>query len=547
MKDNFSPKPVEIQLPNKIYSSNKFWRYNTSKRCKITFINIQKQGKVLPNYNSFLSIFSYINSEEYIHYGTFLLEEIKIKKLEKIKINNELKEFINKIEEDVSSFINNKIKESDLSNRYLQQENINKYSDEFGYDYRDYYFPDDIDYFNYFNKMCIWKILIEESNENWIDILDEYFININKIKNSKLDYKDKTILLITLVRRLLEGNGQKISGLFPRIIFFDEINYENEIDCCCEEAYNLHMKLIDSLTEDSALFLPFMELNSYIMKMILTEEDKKLIKSSKIQRIEISPESEENKKNLIKKVNNEQIITQNAYTISMLSVDTIKRHLKQTMKPYALIFEKDADLDFNASVYKDNNIICFNEDKIFKEIYSHYLYNKSYRKKRCKDFAFILNMHFLHENSCHNKEKIFNNKIESPILFTDKDLITSVILLSEKENFGEAGCFVESFIGDRETILGLVNCQNKFGNLLDIKYFNKINFNDLIQNYNSNKSTKENNIDNQEKNNKDSSSFNKSNYNLKPTKKTILRDNLGFTVKDYKLMDKARKKIVFID
>ena len=105
--------------------------------------------------------------------------------------------------------------------------------------------------------------------------------------------------------------------------------------------------------------------------MILTEEDKKLIKSSKIQRIEISPESEENKKNLIKKVNNEQIITQNAYTISMLSVDTIKRHLKQTMKPYALIFEKDADLDFNASVYKDNNIICFNEDKIFKEIYSH--------------------------------------------------------------------------------------------------------------------------------------------------------------------------------
>ncbi len=80
----------------------------------------------------------------------------------------------------------------------------------------------------------------------------------------------------------------------------------------------------------------------------------------------------------------------------MLSVDTIKRYLKQIMKSYALIFEKDADLDFNASVYKDNNIICFNEDKIFKEIYSHYLYNKSYRKKRCKDFAFILNMYFFY-------------------------------------------------------------------------------------------------------------------------------------------------------
>ena len=35
------------------------------------------------------------------------------------------------------------------------------------------------------------------------------------------------------------------------------------------------MKLIDSLTEDSILTLPFLQLNSYIMQMVLTEKDKK--------------------------------------------------------------------------------------------------------------------------------------------------------------------------------------------------------------------------------------------------------------------------------
>ena len=475
-----------------------------------------------------------------------MLEEIKIEKLEKIKINNDLKELIFNIEKDVTSFINGGISIEYLKDNYLKEEDKKKYNNEFSYDYRDFYFPNDIEYFNYFNKLCIWKILTQTEEKYWIFILPEYFSHLEEIKNSNLDNKDKTILLITLVRRMLENNIGIIPQIFPKIIFFNTIKEKNDIDYCYREAYDFHLNLIDSLTEDSILTLPFLQLNSYIMQMVLTEKDKELIKKSKKDRINKSADTDESKKKLINDIEKEQLITQNAYTISMLSIDTIKKHLKQTMKPYALIFEKgNTNEEFCACVYKDNNIICFNENKIFEEIGFHFLNLKSYRIQRCKDFAFILNMYFLHENSCHNKEKMYNNKIESPILFIDKDLITAVILCSKDNYIGEAGYFVESFITDRSTLLDLINCQNSFGDLLDVKYFNKKDFNDLILFYNSKFAKNEvshKTTEQEEKNNKDNSLYNKINYNKKSAKKNIIRDNFGFTEEDYIRMEEARRK-----
>ena len=543
---NIVPKRVKIQFEKEDYSFDNFWRYDTTKRYKITFVNIPNQGINITGYNSFLKISSIIDSQTYIDYGTFLLKEIKIEKLEKIKINNDLKELIFNIEKDVTSFINGGISIKYLKDNYLKEEDKKKYNNEFSYDYRDFYFHNDIEYFNYFNKLCIWKILTQIEEKYWIFILPPYFSHLEEIKNSNLDNKDKTILLITLVRRLLENNIEKIPQVFPKIIFFNTIKEKNHIDYCYREAYDFHLNLIDSLTEDSILTLPFLQLNSYIMPMVLTEKDKELIKKSKIDRINISADTDESKKKLISDIEKEQLVTQNAYTISMLSIDTIKKHLKQTMKPYALIFEKsNTNEEFCACVYKDNNIICFNEDKIFEEITFYFFNLKSYRIQRCKDFAFILNMYFLHENSCHNKEKMYNNKIESPILFIDKDLITSVILCSKDNYIGEAGYFVESFITDRSTLLDLINCKNSFGDLLDMKYFNKKDFNDLILFYNSKFAKNEvshKTTEQEEKNNKDNSLYNKINYNKKSAKKNIIRDNFGFTEEDYIRMEEARRK-----
>jgi len=56
------------------------------------------------------------------------------------------------------------------------------------------------------------------------------------------------------------------------------------------------------------------------------------------------------------------------------SIDTIKRHLKTTMKPYALIYGLNSGRHYLAVVKKDNNIITFNEEEIFKGICSYELY-----------------------------------------------------------------------------------------------------------------------------------------------------------------------------
>ena len=55
-----------------------------------------------------------------------------------------------------------------------------------------------------------------------------------------MNYVDKTMLLITFMRRALENKMQDDPPDFPRIIFFDKIE---EIDKCYREAYDFHLKL----------------------------------------------------------------------------------------------------------------------------------------------------------------------------------------------------------------------------------------------------------------------------------------------------------------
>ena len=274
---NILPEPLKIKLGNKFYDYNNFWKFETEKRYKITFMNIPNQGTNIQQYNSFLKILTYSDNKKYFYYGTFLLEKLSVVKLKKININNDFKEFIKDIESDVESFMKDESDEDFLKNKYLIDKDIEKYLNEFNYDYRGYYFPDEIEYFNYFNNMCIWNILVNVLNENWNIIFETYFNNLNIIKNSKLNYTEKTTLLITIIRRLLETKNGTEPQIFPRIIFFDQIN---EIDKCYKEAYEFHLKLIDSLTEDSILIQPFLQLDSYIMEMILTDNDINLIKTA---------------------------------------------------------------------------------------------------------------------------------------------------------------------------------------------------------------------------------------------------------------------------
>ena len=257
------------------------------------------------------------------------------------------------------------------------------------------------------------------------------------------------------------------------------------------------------------------------MDKILTNEEKNYIKEAKKHKI--ANFSEKDKINqLIKKNDNEDKNIQSGYTISMISIDVIKKHLKSTMKPYALVLPKGNNNDFAASVYKDNYIITFNEEEIFKAIDINNLNDIDYMELRKKDFAFIINMYYLHENSSHNKEKIINYKKESPIIFLDEDLK----------------------IAKRAIILSLLDCTNSFQDLLKIEYFTDKNFDNLIVEYNSKiKDKKEETKENLEEKNSYYSIIIKNKKNkTKYDYDNVKRDMFGLTARDNYLSLQAKEE-----
>ena len=540
----FLPKIIEIQLNNnKRHISDQFWKFDTLNRQKITFVNIPNQDLSLNSfeYNSFLKIIACISKKKLVKYGTFILDKLIINKLEKIQIDSSFQSLINNIQEDIHLYQKGQRESKHLDEKYLKD--IEKYIKIFSYDYRGYYFPDDIEYFNYFNNMCIWMLLANSNIKERQYVFEKYFDILSVIQNkNNISYEEKTILLITLIRRVLDNKRKSKSIIFPKVIFFDELN---QIDHCYKTAYDFHLDLIDSLTEDSKLIQPFLQLNSYIMEMLLTEEDINLIKKAKINKISNCEIDENKKKELINDVKKEKLVTKSAYTISMVPLDVIKKHLKSTMKPYAIIWQKNNKETFAASVYKDNNIICFNEEEIFKEIYYGDFLDSSYRSKKEKDFAFILNLYFLHENSSHNKEKVINLKEDSPFIFMDENLEFSIIFCDEKCNSGEAGYFTESFIAKRSTLLDLVNCNNNLGDLLNVKYFNQENFVDLLNIYNSIKLRENKDEIKVQEKNSFSSEF-KVGKNIKESNidnyDNVKRDIFGFSQRDIYLFKEANER-----
>ena len=482
----FLPTCFEISLGDgKKYKSKELWKYETNNRAKITFMNIPKQEGIEKNVTekkNFLKIYAFGDSEnKNTEYGTFLLDNLKIQQKKEIEINKEFDAFSQTIVEDAKLIFVKKSKVYSLYNKYLKNYD-KKFESELKEDYRLYNFPNDEKLFNYFHRLCIWTILFKEKKINdWYNFLNTYFGLFDQINDSNLTFSEKIILLITVTRRALEVVELH---LFPKIKFFDKNNINND---AYTKAYYFHLDLIDSFKEDSKLMIPILQLNSYIMDKILTENEKNLIRATKLKIVNSSKLSQDEKNKYIKKIDEENWLYRSAYTISMLPINVVKNHLKKTMIPYCLIYGLYSKRDFMASIKKDNNIICFNEEQIvgdsyIKNLMSNYM-SRYYVPKNIDDYVFIVNILFLHENSSHNKEKMLNIIADSPIIYLDEHFKNNIFIYQNYINEGEAGYLVESFIGSRKIINGLINPNNSLGELLKVEFFNQANFDELISKY----------------------------------------------------------------
>ena len=264
---------------------------------------------------------------------------------------------------------------------------------------------------------------------------------------------EKIKILITFVAITLED---KNNFNCPKLFFYDELDKDNPY----KVANDFQFEIIENITEESCLFQPLLFFNSYIMDNIYSGEFKfvKLVKP--------------------------------AYSISMLSLDLIKEHLRKFIKNYFFVLEKYNKTDkrnYKASIHKFSKIVIYNENillanKDYDKIYQIDRLTMKYESKFIKTFAFTLNLENLHENFTHGKENIINIK-ESPILYFDRNFKLSFIYNQELPNYGEAGRLLEAFIAEQYIIEEMKKSIYDMGDYLEVKFFIDKDFNELIEGF----------------------------------------------------------------
>lgn len=462
--DKSLPKEISIfyQSKNK-YESSELQTFGSKIRNRIVFMNIPPQDKNdIEHGSSFLNIYLCKKDEENKKdkiklYGTFSLNSIQFKDIETYifkpmvtdKLMNIYTDYKNIFEkkENLQNFLNyfslDEITCQDLRKEMKKNFSLIKLEN------------NELT-LNYFNSLSFWNfcnLIIKEKYpysfiKNYINFYEEV-----RVKNN-LSYIEKSMILVGFVLRVLEDE-KNLS--FPKLFWYEDLDDNNPY----KVAFNFQYNLIENITEESCLFQPFLFLDSFIMDCRYGQSFDFIKNSFK-----------------------------SAYSISMLSIESIKDHLKKSIKNYFFVLEKQGKKNkrkYYASVQKCNRLITYNENILLKDSNFTKMYELDkediiYNPKIIKNFAFILNLENLHENFSHNKEELLNIK-DSPTLFFNRDLNLSYVFHYNIDNLGEAGKLVEEFICGQTLIDAIKQTKFEMGDFLDIKYFIDKDFNNLIEGF----------------------------------------------------------------
>ena len=211
-----------------------------------------------------------------------------------------------------------------------------------------------------------------------------------------------------------------------------------------------------------------------------------------------------------------------AYSISMLSLDLIKEHLRKSIKNYFFVLEKYNKADkrnYNASIHKFSKIVIYNENillanKNYDKMYQIDKLTMTFESKFIKTFTFTLNLENLHQNFAHGKENIINIK-ESLTLYFDRNFKLSYIFNQKLPNYGEAGRLMENFIAEQYIIEEMKKSIYDMGNYLDVKFFIDKDFNKLIEGFETKDSYNNKMKNNDNLNDIQNNEIESSNYDVK--------------------------------
>jgi len=449
--DNKLPDETQILYkPGEKLKTKNFHSFGCETRKSIIFINIPPQSDIDLGYDtSFLYIYLCNKDGEKL-YARFCLNSIEIKSKIDYQFNPIVKTLIYEIYEHFS----NNMPIENLQIKYLSfNKNINDLlKSEMTKKFYLFNYPNRLYTLNYFNALCLWNLYyyLKENGGNMNCISDyiQLYKNISK-RTNELNYVDMSMILISFVHRIFEIKSN-FKG--PKIFFYNELENDNPYKI----AYDFQYQIIENLKEQSCLFLPFLFLDSYIMNAIYNKNFSYI-------------------KGFLP-----------AYSLSMLPIESIKNHLKKTIKNYFFVLDKGEknERKYYASVHKYNFLVTYNENILLKNSKFQNIYNLGHfdELKDKKNFAFIINLENLHENFSHNKEELINIKI-SPTLFFDINFKLANVYHYDTNKYGEAGRLLEGFIAQENLIDEMKKTQYEMGIFMEVKYYISKDFNDLIEGF----------------------------------------------------------------
>ena len=492
--------PINIELKEQKKFDN-FQTFENETRKKISFINIQVQNEEdIGHGNSFL-VLKLCKKNETKLYGTMKLNSIEFNIKKKYNINYTLKEFLKNIHQEFEIFFKTSKNIRNMQDKYLSiDKNIClMIEDELNKSFNLLKIEDEESTFEYFDSLVIWNIFnyLSKNNSSYTQI-QSYLAIYDKVKAANINYVEKSLLLVGVFNKLTET---KKDFSIPELYFYDDLPEENPYKI----AYKFQFSFIEQLTELSGLFQPFLLLNSYFMDLICYKSlkiDKKNIKNGVIS----------------------------SYSISMLPLDSIKNHLKKSIKKYFFIIKRGISdgRNYYSSVQKDNGVVTYNEKMLLDE--TNFVSITSFVNDNIiKDFAFLLNLENLHKNFSYNKESILNTD-KSPTIYFDEDFDYSYIYHKTNDTIGEAGDLLESFICDIDTLEEMKKLKYGMGRYFNVYYFVQKNFDLLIKSF---KIVKKNYDDQQNANNNaESSHTNNKSLNSEVIQKDNKNNNIDIEIKN---------------
>lgn len=463
--DNSLPNNIELESqPNILNKFDNFHSFNSKIRKSIIFLNIPPQNKLDEKYDkSFLRIFLCKKDKTQL-YGNFSLRSIEYKKnKEPYKYDPIIEQNIIDVYDDYIKCIDknnneeNKLNEAQFIKKYFSfGDHTNKIiENKLSIELELFQLEDKPYTLKYFNSLCFWNLCntIIKLNQQF-SYLSQYIDLYNKIvPKENLNSIEKIGIFVTFIYIALEDKNNIDCPIF---YFYNDLPDENPY----KTAFKFQYEIIDHINEESCLFQPFLFLDSYIMDNIYCKGY-----------------------TFISKVNS-------AYSISMLTLDLIKEHLKKSIKPYFFVLEKTNKTNkrkYYAAIHKFSKIIIYNENILLKDsnfTKMHHL-DKSiitFQSKFIQQYAFKINLENIHENFSHGKETIINIK-ESPTLYFDRNMNISNIYNIESPNYGEAGRLVEEFICGQKYIEEMKANKYDLGDFLKVKYFVAKDFNELLEGF----------------------------------------------------------------